>query len=382
MKSIQFIIILALVTSLAFSQEQLNPTFEFSGIDNFWEIVDALKEEKDPSQAQWDKLFQTPGYAVLIKREFAREKLQQFITTAYKPSLQNKKAEIISKSKEIKGWFWKWFTPSYYQALEYSDANRAKIISKRDSFKTFPYTRMAIEELLKYLPEKEVSDPPQVSFIVFNDSRGYTPVVMGLNDLVIGDEALTDAQVAALKSQGFTRYRPQVLYFAHEFFHHYRDQKLEFRQPENNKVDESLIWYINQIENEGIADLINVAPLYNLAIPKYKERIDKEQALVPAQIKGLSDVLAEIHSKPETAGKSVKNLGKYVKRSGHPIGYYMASLIQKYEGREALVKVVRNPFKFFYLYNQVCKDHGEGIPFSQQAIALIKSLDAKYSLNN
>ena len=380
MKKATLVLLLLSLSTICFSQESLNPTFEFSGIDKFWKIVDILKTDKDPSPAQWQELFSTPGYAVLIKREFKQEKLQQFITTAYKPSLQEKKKEIIEKSKAIKGWFWKWFTPSYYQALEYTDVNREKIIAKRNSFKTFPYTENAIKELLKYLPETEVSDPPAVSFIAFNDSRGYTPVVMGLNDLVAGDESLTDAQVAKLKSQGFNRYRPQVLYFAHEFFHHYRDKKLEFTEPQNNKLDDSLLWYINQIENEGIADLINVAPLYDLGMAKYKERIDEEQAMVPTQIKGFSHIMEQIFLQPEKAKEQAKNIGKYIKRSGHPMGYYMASLIQRHKGREALVKVVRNPFRFFYLYNQVCSETAEGTPFSKGAISLIEQLENKYTL--
>lgn len=378
-KILAFILIFVFVSS-SYSQDKLNPNFEFSGVDNFWEIVDTLKTDKEPTSEQWDKLFDTPGYAVLIRREFKREKLQEFISTAFKPSLSDKREELINKAENGDNRFWKWFVNSYYQAFDYSDSNRHKIIAKRQSFESFPYTDKAIAELLKFLPETEVSNPPAVSFIIFNDSRGYTPVVMGLNDLVAGDEMLTPEQVAELEKDGFSRYRPQVLYFAHEFFHHFRDQKLEFKEPENNDEDARLLWYLNQIENEGIADLINVLPLQKIAAEEQRQKIEKEQLEVPEAIIGFDKILATIYKNPEEKKNLLKQTGKYVQRSGHPMGYYMAQVILKYKGREALVKIVRNPFKFFYLYNQVCLEKNIGPAFSVDAIAMIAELEALYSL--
>lgn len=233
---IALVLLLITISLPGLAQDGLNPTFEFSGVDNFWEIVDLLKADRDPTDAQWSRLFTTPGYAELIQREFKQNRLREFISTAYKPSLKEQRLNTIARADK-KGGFWKWFVNSYYQAFDYSDINRSKIIAKRNSFNTFPYTDKAVSELLKFLPETEVSNPPAVSFIIFNDSRGYTPVVMGLNDMVKDEEQLSPQQTKTLKEQGFTKFRPQVLYFAHEFFHHFRDKKLEFKFPEKDNDD-------------------------------------------------------------------------------------------------------------------------------------------------
>jgi hypothetical protein len=44
--------------------------------------------------------------------------------------------------------------------------------------------------------------------------------------------------------------RPRVLYFAHEFFHYFRDLKREFRYPGESDPDYTLVWLLDQIETD------------------------------------------------------------------------------------------------------------------------------------
>ncbi len=45
---------------------------------------------------------------------------------------------------------------------------------------------------------------------------------------------------------------PFLLLMAHGAFHLYRDQKLEFVEPQGDSPDAPVIWILNQIGNEGI----------------------------------------------------------------------------------------------------------------------------------
>ncbi len=56
----------------------------------------------------------------------------------------------------------------------------------------------------------------------------------------------------------------------------------------------------------------------------------------------------------------------------------MADVIVDQFGAQAVVDVVRNPFKFFYLYNKAAKKNGQAPQFSSEALSYLRELEAKY----
>jgi hypothetical protein len=74
-----------------------------------------------------------------------------------------------------------------------------------------------------------------------------------------------------------------------------------------------------------------------------------------------------------------RKLRSVIPQSGHPTGFYMAALIEQELGSDAIVKVVRNPFRFFYLYNEAAKKNGNAPVFSSKATAFVRSLERKYA---
>ena len=60
----------------------------------------------------------------------------------------------------------------------------------------------------------------------------------------------------------------------------------------------------------------------------------------------------------------------------------MTNVILKHFHKKELIKIVRNPFKFVYLYNQAAQKEGNVPKFSDKAIALINELEKKYALTN
>ena len=69
---------------------------DLSGVERFLEITAILEQDQEPTAEQWDRLFATPGYAVLLKREFSREFFVQRFSLAFKPS---KKADLEAQMK-------------------------------------------------------------------------------------------------------------------------------------------------------------------------------------------------------------------------------------------------------------------------------------------
>ena len=207
---------------------------------------------------------------------------------------------------------------------------------------------------------------------------------MSLNLLAKEEADLTPPILDGLKKGGHNNHSPHVLYFGHEFFHFFRAKKQEFKTPPQNDKNYTLVWLLDQIENEGIADQINVKQLYWGDAPlagtekAKKELKDREKAA--GEITAFSDILAGIADHPEWKYGLSKQARKIITRSGHVAGFYMANTILENFDKAELVAVVRNPFKFFYLYNKAASLDGDAPQFSDKAISVIKDIESKCSL--
>ena len=379
-------ILLLLALFQVSGQEKLNPNFDISGVKAFWKIVDVLTMDRDPSAKQWQALFETPGYRVLIKREFKSELFKAYFQAAYMPSKSQLKENLLEKAKHATGWFGRNFPVTMLGALDWTLENREVVEAKMRSFETFPYTQKATDEALKYLPEESADDFPNVAFIIFNDSRGYDPVVMSLNEFAKEDAGWTPEIHAKLKEEGRSRHWPHVLYFAHEFFHYFRAHKKEFNFPPEDDEDYILIWLLDQIQNEGIADLINIKPLYVegalLDGTDEAQREQNDRVGVVDEIEAFDEILTGIVDYPQWKYGLSKQAQKVITRSGHVAGFYMANLILEHFSAEHLKEVARNPFQFFYLYNKASQLEETAPDFSEKAISVISQLEKKCIVSN
>ncbi|GEM_PF-4597440 len=69
----QFIVSIACWVLFFFScgiPENTSNSLDFSGVDQFLEITAALEHDTNPDPADWETLFETPGYSMLTKSEF------------------------------------------------------------------------------------------------------------------------------------------------------------------------------------------------------------------------------------------------------------------------------------------------------------------------
>jgi hypothetical protein len=385
MKRIKGVVLVCVVmgfcVSIILTQDvkNINPSFDFSGIEEFWKIVDILKADKEPTDEQWQAMSETPGYAELIRREFKPDYFKNAMRAVYMPSQKSLAEELIQEDKQ-KGGFFAWYTPLVIEGFRNADRDRDWIQVRIKELKSYPYLKKAAEEALRFLPKEQAEDYPAVAFIIFNDSRGYTPLIIGLSE----KEDLSSTELDCLHRQGCDKHWPFVLHLAHEAFHLYRDKKKEFNFPERNSPDYPIVWILDQIENEGIGDLINREQLYYddgcFVETDRAERYRKEQEAQPSIIRIMDAILKEMAVNSSLIGQLGRQLRSFIPQSGHPTGFFMASVIVRQYGKEALVKIVRNPFKFFYLYNEAARRNRRAPVLSDQAIDFIKMLENKYAM--
>ena len=323
---------------------------DFTGVEAFLELTALLENDREPAPEQWDRLFATPGYAVLIKREFRREFFAERFRLAFMPS---KRADCEAQMKKDTG-FWAQFLPHDIRARDMRRAIERRI----EELRGMDINGRAVARARDLLPTGASADTPTVAFVIFApDARGSDPVVVDV--LFSLDEK--------------ARFED---FIAHEFHHWYREQMVSLSQ------DEETLWVINQIHAEGIADLVDRAdwpkkPSESLN-PREKGFM-KLYAESPEVLRKLDEGFTEMAGMKMGRSRPGSELQKAVPMSGHPTGLYMAGLILEEFGRDALVRTVPNPFAFFRLYNKAAKaKRGDAPVFSEKALEFLKMLEKRY----
>jgi hypothetical protein len=340
----------------ATSRGSANPTFDFSAMDAFWQIVKTLEEDRDPSPEQWDSLLSTPGYMALTASEFDPVFFVTCFTLAYKPS-RNAELQVALKEPR-KGRYLK-----HYLEVR---SRRAALIEHEARLQNEAILTRAVEKARRFLPDELPPVYPPVAFVVFaDDGRGYEPIVIDL--------------LASLK-------RPFDSFLAHESHHWYRNRLLAFDPARLDVQDEHLVATLNQIQAEGIADQIDKARWFDpgFVVPEpskaYADRYKEAHARTPGVISRLDSLLCAMSEAPPDARQPYgEEIAELIPMSGHPTGFFMASLIAEELGPERLVAEIGNPFAFCRSYDQAARrPKADAAGFSTKALHFLSQLETRY----
>jgi len=363
----------------AVAQENTNPSFNFEGIEAFWNIVAVLETDTEPTDSQWDTFFEAPGYKRLSE-EFGSDYFKNAIQAVFLPSGSHLAEEMVTYYAE-RGGFRGWYTPLVIDGFRAASTDREWQRRRIQELKTYPYLNRAAEFAMEYLPEEAATEYAAVNFVVFNDSRGYTPLIMGIT----GDDTPPPDQLECLSRQGLDRHFPFLLLMAHESFHMYRSKVEEIALPDSDHPDYPILWTLDQMANEGIGDLIHRKRLYYgdgcLSASERALRMQHEQLAQPATIRVMDRILSELADDPGLTDVLGSQFQSFIPQSGHPTGYYMANVIEEELGPEEIRKVVRNPFRFVRLYNRAAEQNGEAPVLSARAMVYLESLERRYMTN-
>jgi hypothetical protein len=332
---------------------------DFSGMDEFWKITSILTKDIEPDDNDWNALFNTPGYSILTQSEFSKDYFKNYFRLAYMPNKKNMLREELDKP-HWRVQYLRHMTNVLSQKEKIKN-HRKKLISSND------ITREALKLTKEYFPGDTLvtDDLPQISFVVFgNDARGYSNIVI---DVLFSME------------QG-----NKIKYLVgHEAHHFYRNKQLEFNFPGPGHPDYNLIWVLNQIQAEGIADQIDKRVRFfdggDMEDSKWAHKFKEYLKLTPGLIIRMDSLFVQYSSQSEDLNSLSEELKKIIPMSGHPTGYYMTRAIIENLGKNELLKHVGNPFQFFRLYNQAAQKDTERYPaFSEESLKLIKHLESRY----
>lgn len=301
-------------------KSRLVNALDFTGLNLFWQAVDELASDNEPSGGFWNRLFQTPGYKVLTKSEFTPEFFKKKWRMSFMPSLAGEREKALTKGDT--------YVTHYLNVLELKrDLLKYQLHLNEDQSMVKEAKQMAMQ----YLPSREDEGYPPLSFVVFAlDARGYTPVVVDI--------------LSAYRQSGSLKWL-----LAHEFHHYYRNQRMDRHLVSQELGD--LWWIVDQIHCEGVGNLVDKIPRINNETPPMEAfRAKVEQA--PQYLEILNEGLIKISEDPNKLIEISRSLRLALPQSGHPTGFYMAHRILTTLGKQRIIEEVNDPLAFFKSYCQ------------------------------
>jgi hypothetical protein len=320
---------------------------DFSGMEAFWSIAEDLRRDEQPTDEAWGRLLGSPGYRALTVSEFELEFFRDAFTLALAPSREADRAELeggrlarivrhVQRASELEPKLRAW-------ADELGKGRVEEVVAPA----------------LALVPEEWRDASPTIAFVIFDfDARGYDPIVVDLlasMELDLGP------------------------FLAHESHHWIRNRHLAFDSRFAAHHDEALLWVLNQLQAEGIADRIDKKRLLDGEADPPKARASYYASYLanleaaPEHIRRLDELIVELGKGSDLPADFADTLRQSVPQSGHPTGYFMAARIVESAGEPALVASCGNPFTFVELYQRFAlADPSLAPPFSDEALAVIR----------
>ncbi|TFG08047.1 hypothetical protein EU538_07790 [Candidatus Thorarchaeota archaeon] len=327
----------------------------FRGIEIFWRIADAFQSGGRPDEELWERLFKTPGYAALTRSEFAPQNLRKAISIALDPK---RAYEARSSADTRLGAFVEHFREAADRRLEIEavvDELKNRSLRLGDTILNL------VEE---YLPPEIPREDIEVALVFFElDARGYEWIVV---------DGLLAAEMGELLH----------LLIAHEYHHRCRDAVLCYDKKKVDEQDTDIMWVLNQIHAEGIADHIDKPRWFygENPVQAYSNLVEQYRT----EVKEAGETLALIDEVIETgclAGEEHDEMGKSIREilplGGHPIGYFMSNIISKANLSVEMIESVGNPFEFIRLYNKASALQGT-TALSDSTMDLLSALEKRY----
>lgn len=326
---------------------------DFSGVDQFWQIVDILSSDAEPTEVQWRALLGTTGY------RFAEANLgpvmRQDLEISFRPSRRTEFARLTNDSSD---------RALRLEHLAAALRERAALVAFRDSLARGTPIADAVRRAAQLLPPGATTrgDLPLVAFAIFKDDAYSLPQGVDIDLL-------------------YARHVPLLLILAHEFHHTYVNRVNKPVPPGPPAADAALRNALYNVRNEGIADLIDKpypfsSPISTMA--SYVARYNAEYARTPATLHQFDSLLAAIaddRRKMDELGMTAQML---LWSNGHPNGAYMAREIIETFGVDSLFSGVADPAAFFRTYAAAEVVRGRPAPLSRKTWGVIEALESKY----
>ena len=333
---------------------------DFSGIDPFWRVAEILQADREPTEADWDALFVTPGYAIMKRNDRSDVTLKKLLPLALRPSLAAEADEFIANSGLL---------GLFVVHLRSAAERRDELDRYRRTIEHRDLVSEALDRTIAWLPADGRDDGPLplVAFVLLEpDARGYDPIVVDLLYALEAGDRIVDT-------------------IAHELHHVFRGRASVLERPDGDFPERELLRGLDNLQSEGIADQIDkrdylATPLTgDSAMATIHATVqERYRAAYEASVTTLAQVdalLAAYAASPDDAPELGRELVDALVLGGHPVGFHMANAIRTALGRDRLIAHFADPFAFVRDYDTAARELGAGYhAFSPEALAGLERL--------
>ena len=333
--------------------------FNTDAVTKFWGVVDQLETDSPLTDSLWKAYYNLYGNKVYMDNNRSPEQAaehRKYLELVFCPSKTAALAELEKEKAYPSDDILKnlLYIKSHEKALrEYT----GEIISEK-------YVASCTALAKKYLPLR--TNPFPKDLTIYINAMTFDAAVQS-PDMYFGLSIIYE----------FDRFQKGAI-AAHEFHHQLRvNRRL---QREVSIADSTSLSIINQVNNEGTADLIDKT----IAVNNRKDLYDAD-GLLGWLFDDAEKVIRELDSSFLINAKNGSNHLSYrdfrkitLYSSGHIPGFYMANIIVRNGGKQQLILHSDNPFNLFYLYNNAAKkDKTHPALFSEACMAYLGQLEKR-----
>jgi hypothetical protein len=328
---------------------------DFSGVDQFWHIVDTFAAGGEPTDDQWRALLATPGYR-LAERSIGAT-VRRDIELAFNPARRAEADSVSALGTD---------QASRLAHLRRARSRRAEFVALSDSLpRVFPVAE-ALRLAQRFLPAGATTrgDPPLIAFAIFRNDAYSQAQGLVVDLLNVLDKGLN----------------PML---GHELHHTYLERATDGRRIVLNRdgPDGQLAQAIRQLRNEGLADLVDKPhPLAWTGEERaaYVKRYNEEYARTPATLRVADSLLAAAADDSTQLPAVGARLLQLFWSGGHPHGAYIARTIVETFGVDSLFPAVYSPAALLRTYAAAERRRGNPPPFSAAAMRTIDGVERRH----
>ena len=359
--------ITALTTVLACSPGDSPYAFDVSALPLFWQTVDILAQDQEPTDEEWSRLFDHPGYQQIERSGRRATVLRDVMPAVFMPSREAGLDSLLGSTD----------TTMRSQLRRRVATHLVQVRERRDELNAYAgkltggeLIGRAHEAALRMLPADRADNlrTPTVYVMLFEDNGfGGSAVAVDLLSLEGRSEDAT------------------IGYLGHELHHGYLGQIDRSNDPPFEDDLYLVVATLSALQWEGMASMVDKERFLDPNRAMQLDEIEREDATffadayreTPEILRQVDSILAGIHEgrlEPSESGRELRGMLPW---GGHPNGMYMAKAIEGAFGRERLV-AVDDPFTFLLIYQEAAASVDGAFRFSDPTLDFVRSLRERF----
>lgn len=344
MNKIFIIIITAgLMLSCSYASENPGMNIDISSAEAFFRLADKITSGIEPTEKEWDELFQTKGYRKNIEKSFDEkgEFIRKAMNLAYNPLkiAERDSFRSIPVAEIVSDW----------------EALLVRVML--DNFIDIRENQLEVKEQLYAINgDKLVAEAEKrlKNFLVDPVDSLIVPIPISI--LCIEPDALSHSGRIVWDLNLFRKQSEEdrVNNLAHEMFHAYR------RHFTDESRSKGIMPLLHLWQNEGIADRIDKKSLADLSsefirfgLPEsYVYTYNDIYSKTPQTLKDLEKLTLSFLNGEMDEKRYYSSLDDFIQFGGHPNAYYMSTVIKNAGHEKEMISTFDSPVDFIKLYNK------------------------------